>query len=237
MAHRNPHQTRHEVTIIRIGADVLALLAVLLILSMFSWDWLTAPSTKVQNVTQVASAFFTATAVIVSLWLASRTDRRLDKEAREKAEMMAAKMEPELRFPLVYYQGVMASLIFGTFADQRQKLAHVFQLLAQPVTIPQTESIACLIPLPNGCAGRIARSFSLFSHLRDLSLATHSAVLTNTMPDYNVSRQLEDIQALLSESIELLRAAHKECEDAAKIGAPRLSNEELGNDSDDSNSL
>jgi hypothetical protein len=231
LAHRIGERSEHEATLlVRVGLDIVGLLIFLLVLSLFSWNWLSHTGPTTQNAIGLASAFATAAAVIFSLWFAFRTDRKLAREALQKANMMAAKVEVELRLPSQYYEATLASLSFGTFKEQQHRLNHVLNLLAKPMTGPATEDVTWLIPLPNDCAGRIVRAFSVFVHLRSFALEHATAAGNGTMTEADVTRHLKYIECQLANSLELLQAAHRECIAAANLGAPPLPAQELGHD-------
>lgn len=223
------HQSPIDQVITRIGADVLLLLAALLFLSLFRWDWLGSGDGKVQNAIALASAAATFLAVAVALWSSDRAERLRRADERRLANLVAAEVAVTLRFTLERFDGEAVRMHFESVDDPwlDQEIGRVLRIFEDPLDRPTMDALRLLAPLPNNCAGRIARAYSELHYIKQ-SVAKEAMRLLGVGTDRGTRRHYLDYWSdWLSHAFDMLFLAEQECTKAADTGAPLPSDEEI----------
>jgi hypothetical protein len=180
----------------------------------------------------VAGTLSSALAAFVALWLGLTTNKRSEREAVARANLVAARVVIMLESALDRFRGLDEAAGFrNVFAPGPDvPLASFVSALAEPINAPTMDELAWLSPLPNHCAGRIARAFAVLDVLRREVLVS-SATVNGSAQVRNTA--LERWEAKLSDAVSLLTVAIGQCEQAAALGGPIPSGEELYGDPDD----
>lgn len=228
MIDARPPESRLDLTIIRIGADILGLLALLLLLSLFSWDWLGDKSTKAQNAIALLSAIATLLAVVVALWSADSAERSRRSEARTMANLVAAEVSVTLRNTLNRFRQLVETIRFESEDDPNleHEVRRTLETFREPLDPPSMDVLRLLAPLPSNCAGRIARAYRELHYIKQ-NIEQKGTRLLNVGQSRETRRNVLDEWATrLEHAFEMLSLANYECAKAADAGAPVPSDEE-----------
>lgn len=223
-----PPESRLDLIITRMGADILGLLALLLLLSLFPWDWLGTEPIKVQNAIALVSSVATLLAVAVALWSAAGTERLRRSQERTMANLAAAEVSVTLRATLNRFGRLVGSMRFESEGDPRleNEVGRTLEVFREPLDPPAMEVLRLLAPLPNNCAGRIARAYRELHYIKQSVEKKANRLLAVGVDRDTRRHRLDEWANGLEYAIEMLSLADKECAKAADAGAPVPSDEE-----------
>lgn len=188
------------------------------------------------------NAIVTILAVVVALYFGVDANRKSQRDALSKANLVAARFSVALKSAVASSEGFSCQLLFpdltiqpgdtqGIRRAQDKAINEALRIITVTIFEEDLDTLAALTPLPNHCAHRIARASGLLVDVkRQIEEVSPNGGLNGGWFRYETKKR-EQLLARwgrsISEASELLRAAQGICEKAMTSGAPHPSGEEL----------
>jgi hypothetical protein len=203
------------------GAAIVLLLIAAVAVGIYpSWP-VAAAAFKGVEVLGSLTAVGTCAAAIVALYVASKSERRVERERMQVARLVAAEISIRLA-DSVRKLGQLVSLLNddSEIDDKRRTLSHVAQFAKAHATLLGRETLVGLIPLPNEAAHRIARALD-FLTLIERDLGNYESLLKDGSPN-RISSLHRRIGKIVGQAHAELTAASAECTEAAELDTPMI---------------
>jgi hypothetical protein len=220
-----------------LAAVMLAAVVATCLSAFVPWGWIVAMKTP--DWIAAAGALASMAAAVVALWLGLNASGRAETEAISKANLVAAQVQVFLQVNLQRFNALESAIMFRSVDDPSpdSEVMAFAAACAAPVRRPELEMLTWLIPLPNHCAGRVARAFALLEVLQE---QVSGATIGANAPAWGSEAQKEGLlkmwNPMLSEAVRLLTVTEFECRKASALGGPSPTGEELygpGDSADD----
>lgn len=213
--------------------------------ALIAWQVIPAQATGwdyFDKVIDVVTAVATTAAVVVSLWLARASDRRQDKEKLIRARLLAARLVADLEGPLkalsqfvnlVDFQDsdeadMLAKMPAARLVSAQRRLDRLMEESGRPQWIIDAALLEGIVPLGNSTAHRLEYGCrSLVAINRELvEYSKHWQTIDADYKEYLLSEWAKTF----SKAERFISVAFAACQDAAALGAPEPSPDEIYGD-------